>query len=167
VDAGSPPGLSDLTTFTYAVWLFPKTWGHDNAGMILAKRASFKHWRLKNGVGEQSIRCYLGTQSGSPAISTAMDGTISLNTWQHLALTYDHSGDRLVHLYKDGKEMEYAGQIAATGPLSSDALGNLLIGGYDQATRWFDGRIDDVRLYSRALSPLEIQLLAQGDLPEN
>jgi hypothetical protein len=82
-------------------------------------------------------------------------------------LTYDHSGDRLVHLYKDGKEMEYAGQIAATGPLSSDALGNLLIGGYDQATRWFDGRIDDVRLYSRALSPLEIQLLAQGDLPEN
>jgi PKD repeat protein len=164
VDIGSPEGLENLPSFTYAAWIFPKSWGHDNAGVILTKHAYIKHWRL---VDSGSIHCYLDTKRGSPARSTAIDGTISLNTWQHVALTYDDNGDRQVHLYKNGKEVEYASQFAATGPLTSDARGNFLISGYDHATRWFDGRIDDVRLYNRALRVFELQRLVQGTLPVN
>jgi hypothetical protein len=168
VDVGSPSKLENLTAFTYAAWIFPKSWGHNNEAVILAMRTYAKHCRLINDSGAQSIRCYLGTKSGSAASSIAMNGTISLNTWQHVALTYNHNSDRRVHLYKDGKEVQYASQITATGPLlSDDVRGNLLIGGYDQITRWFDGRIDDVRIYDRALSALEIQQLVQGNLPAN
>lgn len=36
---------------------------------------------------------------------------------------------------------------------------NLIIGNVDDGTRSFDGKIDDVRIYNRALTPDEIRRL--------
>ena len=75
-------------------------------------------------------------------------------TWMHLAATYDGS---IIKLYVNGAlegSLPWAGTIAT----NATALG---IGAQSDDTRWFQGDLDDVRLYDRALSAGEIAALAE------
>jgi hypothetical protein len=71
-------------------------------------------------------------------------------TWTHLATTYDGSQ---VRLYVNGRLVASALQ---RGPLASGD-GPLHIGGTTWG-EWFDGLIDEVRVYDRALTTGELQL---------
>ena len=74
-----------------------------------------------------------------------------MNTWTHLAATYDGAQMRL---YVNGLQVTNRAQ-SGTIATSSDALNigaNAYIGFH-----WL-GRIDEVRIYRRALSPSEIQM---------
>jgi hypothetical protein len=86
--------------------------------------------------------------------STHLDGN-----WHHLAGVTSAGG---LKLYFDGVE-------ACSNGLGQDIVydlgDDLFVGrhGFNQ-TQWdFDGNIDDVRLYGRALSPSEISFLAKGN----
>ncbi|HEY7019302.1 MAG TPA: LamG domain-containing protein, partial [Gaiellaceae bacterium] len=75
---------------------------------------------------------------------------VPLNTWTHLASTYDGS---TLKLYVNGV---LAGSKAVTGSLAA-TTNPLRIGGNTIWSEWFSGQIDEVRLYKRALTPGEIQ----------
>ena len=70
--------------------------------------------------------------------------------WSHLAVTYD--GSR-VRLYVNGSEVS---SRATTGSIrkTSDPL---WIGGNEPYGEYFEGEIDDVRVYDRALDPAEVR----------
>ena len=73
-----------------------------------------------------------------------------LNTWTHLAATYDGASLRL---YVNGTQVanaRRAGSIATS-------TGALKIGGNAIWGEWYSGLIDEVRVYNRALTPAEIQ----------
>lgn len=72
------------------------------------------------------------------------------NAWTYLAATYDGSS---VRLYVDG---EQAGTSSVSGAMAASA-GPLRIGGNSVWSEWFAGLVDEVRVYSRALSAAEIQ----------
>jgi hypothetical protein len=81
--------------------------------------------------------------------SVGAPGSIPVGEWTHLASSYDGAAMRL---YVDGvlvQTVDQAGAVATTG-------GPLRIGGNAVWGEWFDGRIDEVRLYDRALSGAEI-----------
>jgi len=80
----------------------------------------------------------------------AMGGTLPLDTWSHLAVTYDGAALRL---YVNGAQ---SGTIAVSGAIPASS-GPLRIGGNSIWGEWFAGRIDDARVYPRALSAAEIQ----------
>ncbi|MBK7856376.1 MAG: T9SS type A sorting domain-containing protein [Bacteroidetes bacterium] len=79
---------------------------------------------------------------------------VQLNTWTHLALTYDCS---TLSLYIDGL---LDGSIAASGSIASTTedfyMGNLL---YQTTNYWLDGKLDEVSLWNRALTPAEINCM--------
>ena len=75
---------------------------------------------------------------------------LGLNTWTHLAATFDGATMRL---YVNGVE---AVSQAQTAPLTATA-GTLQIGADSYAGENFAGRIDEVRIYNRALTAAEIQ----------
>jgi len=75
--------------------------------------------------------------------------------WAHLCMTYDGSA---VILYKDGEEV---GRKAASGKLQQNDL-SLSIGGRLESTDNFVGIIDDVRLFSHALTKAEIPKVMEG-----
>ena len=160
VDAGSDTSLDDLTSYTYTAWIKPdvvNTW----LG-IIAKDELYAYGSLHimNPGRLVGYRMYDGTdaQSYSPAVG----GTISAGSWQHVAMTYDQSGDRKIYLYVDGAEISsYSEQTASTGTISTDASETLYIG--KAGAYEFDGIIDDVRIWNRALSPTEISDLYQGN----
>jgi hypothetical protein len=75
---------------------------------------------------------------------------LALNTWTHLALTYD--GTTLC-LYVNGVQVF---SLARTGNLTASAH-PLEIGGDSILGQYFQGAIDEVRIYNQALSLSEIQ----------
>ena len=101
--------------------------------------------------------------SVEPACSNASDGSIALNRWHHVAMTYDDNANRIVRLFIDGQEVSYAAQSQATGPLASDASSELNLGRRTNGARHFRGRLDDVRIFARHLSLTEIAALARDD----
>jgi hypothetical protein len=75
---------------------------------------------------------------------------LAVNTWTHLAATYDGS---TLRLYVNGLQVASKAQ---TGTLATSA-GVLTIGGDPLYGQYFTGRIDEVRVYSTALSAAQLQ----------
>jgi subtilisin-like proprotein convertase family protein len=76
-------------------------------------------------------------------------------SWHHWACTYDvHSGTRT--LYRDGAQV-----AQDTASIPFQGIGSLQIGKISWGN-YFDGALDDVRIYPRPLDPLEVQALYQS-----
>jgi hypothetical protein len=73
-----------------------------------------------------------------------------LRRWTHVAMTYDGSA---IRTYLDGR---LAGTRAQSGALQVSSH-PLHFGGNAVWREWFAGRLDEVRIYDRALSTAEIQ----------
>lgn len=101
-----------------------------------------------------TFEVYNGGNSGGKVTAT---GVIALKQWQHFAATMDASGN--VTLYKNG--------IAVTNGVTyvPNAVGrtNNFVGHSNMAPDgYYFGKIDDLRLYTRALDPAAIAALAAG-----
>jgi hypothetical protein len=109
--------------------------------------------------------------TASGALETADDPGCADGSWQHLVATYDAASDPNVSVYVDGVPAPGEGFIAPTG--TAGGLGGyapdarLHVGGlglqpevpYDYPVTQgltFDGWIDELALYDRALSPWEV-----------
>ncbi len=142
----------DLTTgMTLSAWLRPTT---------------LSGWRtalLKEAPSGLSYALYAHDNSPQPAAyvnvgsdrSAAGTGALALNTWSHLASTYDGT---TLRLYVNGV---LVGSQAMTGAIAA-STGALHIGGNTIWGEDFSGLIDDVRVYNRALSVSEIQTDLNG-----
>jgi len=95
--------------------------------------------------------------AGDEFIVIEEENAISEARWYYLVGTYDKDagGTEEVKLYRDGVQV-------VTGDFSSAInLNNLpvRISGLSDSDALFTGKIDDVRIYNRALSPFEIAQL--------
>ncbi|MEV3978275.1 LamG-like jellyroll fold domain-containing protein [Nonomuraea sp. NPDC049758] len=88
------------------------------------------------------VHTFAGTNAQAP-------GNLPLNTWSHVAATYE--GSRL-RLYVNGSEV---GGTSMYGNLRT-GTGPLRIGGNSGSGEHFSGLIDEVRVYDRALTPAQI-----------
>ena len=81
------------------------------------------------------------------------------NQWHHVAATYD---GHVVHCYVDGADKNHP--VEKPGPLGKTTwdlwIGNSEVDYGTGEFLGFDGRIDEVRIYNRPLSPAEIKALA-------
>ncbi len=89
--------------------------------------------------------------------------------WHHIVITQDGNG---LKVYIDGSHVETDGKINTgswTSHLDMDAThAGCLIGGAGGRTyNGFEGSLDEVRFYNRALSGEEVQQHFQGQFPEN
>ena len=76
--------------------------------------------------------------------NTAGPAVLAVNTWTHLAATFDGA---MVRLYVNGGLVASQAQTTALVPTA----GTLQIGGDSYPGEFFAGRIDEVRIYNRAL----------------
>ena len=75
---------------------------------------------------------------------------LTANTWAHLAATYDGA---TMQLYVNGVQVASRAQTGAIATSTNP----LQIGGDSIYGQYFAGRIDEVRIYNRALSVAQIQ----------
>lgn len=94
---------------------------------------------------------------------TANTNGLSTNTWVHIAATFNAG---VVSLYYDGV---FKGAATNSTQLSFYQAGSdpVVIGGGANiaGARYYDGSIDEVRMYNRALTPEEILVLYNYDKP--
>jgi len=81
-----------------------------------------------------------------------------VNTWTHLAFTYDGATMRL---YVNGTQVA---SKAVTGAIQT-STNPLWIGGNNPYGEYFQGVIDEPRVYNRALTPTDIQTIMNNALP--
>ncbi len=139
----------DLTTgMTVEAWVYPTALG-----------TAWRTILFKEQVGDLVYGMYANRDSTRPNAQVFVagqardvDGTgaLPLNTWSHLAATYDSAALRL---YVNGTQVA---QVARTGAIAT-STGVVRIGGNNIWGEWFAGRIDDVRVYNRALTAGQIQ----------
>jgi RHS repeat-associated protein len=88
-----------------------------------------------------------------PNLLVLPKGTMLKQKWQHFVFTFDRGTGTL---YKDGKPLGSSTNMPYPQPWKG-----LIIGGTPiTAPCSFNGSIDDLRVYDRAISPLEVQQLA-------
>lgn len=152
--AADNTALSVTGSLTLAAWIIPDdVTGTEN---IIAKwDGTNESYRLtKEGA---NIRMYIDSDSNYQA---STGSPIAANTLQHVAGVYD-SLSQNVKLYVNGSEVT----SSTTGTIPSsigDDGGRFHLGAEDSTTtaaNFFDGHIDDARIYSRAFSPAEVRAL--------
>ncbi len=170
VNAGSATNLDDLGPITVSAWIFPKSMGGGSLGRIATKaNVNAGSWTFiaQGPASNCSVTTAnlaiafnkFNTGGTSYSCRTTVDNSITLNTWQHVVATWDGtSGGSGVHIFVNGVETSYQ-STTGSGSIGSDNTYDFLIGNRVDGIRGFDGSIDDVRIYSRALSADEIKRL--------
>jgi hypothetical protein len=88
------------------------------------------------------------------------DVTIPRNRWVHLAGIYSAGGG--IRLYIDG---QLTGGQGVTGPVPTADDVDLLIGKHNQSEAVLNGIIDEVKIHNRALSGMDLVILAAVGTP--
>ena len=142
VDCGNDSSFNITDSITLSA-LIKGTFNNGWDGII----AKGYDWMLSRGIGDEAVFFCIGVGS---VLGTT---NINDNQWHHVVGVYD--GLRLF-LYVDGK---LDGFKQASGSLMVSGS-NVYIGG--SASTSFNGLIDNVRIYNRALSVEEIRTLYSG-----
>jgi hypothetical protein len=153
VDCGSDP-LFDITgEITVAAWLniraVSTAW---QAAVAKGENA----WRLSNV--NMDPRFHFGVTWWDQPETYSVDGAtaVGFDEWHHATGTYDGAN---VKIYLDGV---LDGSAPTTVPIGISTT-NMFIGLNPESTGTFwDGLIDDVAIYSRALTTEEIQAIMKG-----
>jgi len=158
----------DNTGITLAAWVRIDSFaGNAEEARFISKASSTDgnnhYWMLGNN-GGSSLRFRLKTSAStntttliSPAGQLVADGT----TWTHVAATYDGGTMRL---FKNGEQVD---SVAKTGTVTAAPTIPVGIGNQPAGSggRALDGLLDDVRIYSRALTAGEIMTIMALSVP--
>ncbi|HUV66196.1 MAG TPA: LamG domain-containing protein, partial [Sedimentisphaerales bacterium] len=157
VEVADAPGLDIINTITIAAWIKANTFGNWRGFVVKGLETApyaMQMW------GDGSLR--FGWNYGSPpgAVGNGLvnsNGKMPLGEWAHLAVTYD--GSTLSFYINGGLDTQETDVSLVFGTNDEPLILGCDFPGGDE---YFDGAMDDVRVYNRALSPSEVMFL--GDL---
>jgi hypothetical protein len=140
------PSLHLSSAMTLSAWVLPT---RIQSGWRTIVQRGVEAYSLHVSWEEGALRPAGGGMFDDMSAFVTVPEAIPLNTWSHLALTYDGA---TLRVYVNGEESS----MPQTGRLKADA-NPLQIGGNAFYGEYFEGQIDEVRVYNRALNPSEIQ----------
>jgi hypothetical protein len=143
----------DLTTgMTLEAWVRPSNLTGWKTVMVKERSTSFTYALSANNnnttVANQRPDARVRTNGSTKTITGT--SKLALNTWTHIATTYDGATFKL---FINGVQVQSS---AVTG-LITTTTNPLDIGGSPVLGQYFTGQIDEVRIYNRALTTTEIQ----------
>jgi hypothetical protein len=155
IEAFDVPSTSGLTL---AAWVRPDDLG--GSPRILSKAtgtAEQDHDWMMSLHPPSTLRFRLKA-GGTTSTLVAPDDLLSTGTWSHTACTYDGTAMRI---YVDGILVATAAKSGTLDqtPTTAVALGNQPTGAGEES---LSGRLDDVRLYDRAVDPAEVLSMFRG-----
>lgn len=142
------PDLNPPGPFTTECWARVTSWGSGNRSFLSSFQNYNAGWWFRQESGTAPRWLYVHNGGGIYMAA----GSITKNEWTHLVVTYDGT---TVYFYANGTNMwNSTGTIPAP-----NTTGSLCIGG-DPAIGdgFFDGNVDEVAIYTNALTAGQIQL---------
>jgi hypothetical protein len=147
VDVANAPDLNLSEAMTLALWVFPKHVG--SMRLVDKGPAGGADAYLLDTHPENHVRAIL-----RPATIGTRE-TLPVDQWTHVAVTFAQGALRV---YLNGRVVAEAANLR--GKITPTDL-SLRLGADSQGQSRFAGRLDDVRIYGRALSAEEISVLCQ------
>jgi hypothetical protein len=147
VKVNASASLNLSSAMTLEAWVY--TNADQNGWRTIIQREKVAYWLHASSRSEPLRPATGGTFGGREVWFSAPNG-IPVNSWTHLASTYDGS---TLRLYVNGN---LVGNGVVTGSIQTNSS-PLWIGGVAPFGECFQGRIDEVRIYNRALSQSEIK----------
>ncbi len=148
VGCGSDASLDNFDAITLEAWIYPTSLTGDKT--ILA-RTNGGECTFALMQQNQQLRVLINANLGGVNISSADNPISSTNQWYHVVGVWD--GTKVYAYVNDERinlEANYSGEITANYSLS--------IGRFGSCNCWyFDGMMDEVRIYNRALGSTEIE----------
>src|SRR5262249_32543209 len=146
VTVASASSLNLTGAMTLEAWVRPTALSGWQA-VLLKETSNGLAYALYANDGAPRPAGYVHIGGDREASGTA---ALPLNAWSYLTVTYDGAN---LNMYVNAA---LVGSLAQTGNIAT-STGALRIGGDSVWGEYFNGLIDEVRVYSRALQPVEIQ----------
>jgi RHS repeat-associated protein len=145
LSVGDKATLEGNATWTFAAWINPDTFNSGRDTWLFYKQ-NVLQWGLLSGASRQ-ISVNIGGGGNNSLQGAVTNSTqLSSNAWTHVAVTYTNAQ---VKFYVNGALVD---TISKTYTMGSNNKAFTV----STATESFDGKLDDMRYYNRALSDAEI-----------
>ncbi|UCE19817.1 MAG: VCBS repeat-containing protein [Gemmatimonadota bacterium] len=158
VSCPAAPSLNLTDQLTLEAWINPTGWGDFftfGLGRVLDKRyISLQLIQSYLNYNRHSLLLQLFHQDGPTSTTNSPDSSLTLNEWQHVAVTYD--GLNEIRMYIDGIPQPLTSTTLPSGPILDNSTENLYIGNDAFGGFNFEGTIDEVRIWSIVRSAEEI-----------
>ena len=154
VNAGPSPDVSYDDAFSFAVWIYPEA----KDGVILSRAGRGDQGEVGWGLylEDGKIRFNMSTRVLDDGVAGETVRGVALNQWQHVVATYDGSKTPDgIRLYVDGQRRALTALNNLVGNRLNVRRFPLRIGASGSDKPRFEGWLDDVRIYSRVLTPPE------------
>lgn len=163
VEAGEIGAFESSDKFSFAVWVWPSS---ASPSTVLSKMDEANLHRGYDLILEGGkVASHVVHQWPGKAFKVVTKEPITLNDWHHLVVTYDGSRQASgLKMYVDGKLqlLDVTTNNKVDGTLKTDKPFHI---GRRHASAPFQGKIDDVRIYSLELSADDVASLAAGHSP--
>jgi hypothetical protein len=182
VNCGKAESLNLTETLTIEAWIYPTGWGesiiyssdflgwkpqHTGFGRIISKGPLELMLHQIGGninyvsYNQRSLLLAIYNSDNSMNIFCTPDDSITLNAWQHIAVTVDISkGADGVKMYINGTAQEVKHiQEDSSIPIAIASHDDkpLIIGERSDGARAFDGLMDDIRIWNSVRTEQQIQ----------
>ncbi|MCX6879845.1 MAG: hypothetical protein NTW21_39480 [Verrucomicrobia bacterium] len=147
----------DLQVYTIAMWVKPGASQNVHADMIDNNHTESRSWVVQYQNTSSGNATYWLSGINSSAGDAFVNFWLTNDIWQLLVITLD--SDRIQRLYVDGS---IVGTATLGGPVYYDGTQHLDIGSHRSLGRHFNGQIDEIRIFGRALTDSEVAGLYQA-----
>ena len=148
--------VSSLTALSTSIW-FNTNDISLNAQILLDLGFSSTGNGLQIYIGSVGNIIYRVSSGGSNVFQEVINGVISNNTWYNITATFENTTSGAYKLYLNNSLIA-SGNSSQTGSISFASTG-LYLGHYNQTFSRFDGEIDQVRIFNKALNSTEVTTL--------
>lgn len=151
IDLGIPASLNFERTDAFSAQQWIKTKTADNQ-IIVSKYDGSRGWTFFV-VSDGTLRLSLINTANTNQIRCSTTKTVADGTWHHVAFTYTGSSAASgVKIYIDGVNQTLTCDLDTLSATIINSNANINIGAYSHNATYFNGSIDEVRIYNTAIS---------------
>ncbi|MBF0225021.1 MAG: Ig-like domain-containing protein [Desulfobacterales bacterium] len=157
IEISDHTSLRGMYEITLSAWIQPETGSYGQT--IINKNASLAQnaYNLACDFRDNTIAGYIQSSSSGAFKQKSDINTLQLNTWQQVIFTWKGENPNVAQIYINGVKVgsTFSG---SPQPRVSTSQSSVYIGSFHN-NDWFRGKIDNVRIYRRALTEAEVNAL--------
>lgn len=153
--------LSDEETITVSAWVNPISYPNRDLSTIVSKNGNYEFHLNSKG----QVFWYWELKGSHYPVTLTTTQSIPLDEWSHIAIRYNARNTKKATIFIDGVEVRsYIDSNSSVKKLSVNN-DHLQIGNDYDLSRTFDGLIDEVNVFTEALTDTQINQLYQQRHP--
>jgi len=168
VEVADSPTLNPEKEISYMAWFYSDA--YDNARGIISKytgEGSQRSYNLRlhhniNGALSTEVSANGVFQLGVSTTDVHSEAVLKDGQWHHAAITF--SGGEFLRMYIDGELANESDAAATDTPFDNNTPMRIGTDFNDEDKRFFNGAIDEVAVFNRALTADEIQKAMNGNI---